>query len=157
MKKSAILYALIVLLCLGLSSAYGSALPNDDFMLPAIEAIKAEWMELYEASGNMSTTKHLEIRDSRIIHIKENDTELFRNADYVVEFVLFTDYFGSAPYYSNAGMYDSVLVTRDGAITVNRANPFAAYRSRTFTSDFSDIIDSIEELGAAYNGEMEIE
>ena len=41
---------------------------------------------------------------------KDNAVSMFNNIGYIVKFVLYTDYYGSAPYYSNAGIYDTANV-----------------------------------------------
>lgn len=87
-----------------------------------------------------------QIIDARIITIKENDIELFKDVDCIVEFVLFTNYFGTAPYYCNAGIYDTVSIYRDGHAEINRQNPFYVYRTQTFITDFSGIIACIENV-----------
>lgn len=114
----------------------------------AITAIKEAWLE---DRGLQDVDPYLEIKNTRIIFIKDNASEEFKNYDYVVEFILFSNYFGSAPYYENVGVNDSVVVYKDGHAEVQKQNPFVMYRSRTFESDFSNIIETIIDLGPEYN------
>lgn len=111
---------------------------KDDRVEVAVEALNKQWDDY-------------QIKNTRIIDLKETDIEMFEGIDYIVEFVLYTDYFGSAPYYNNAGIYDTVSVYADGHAEINKRNLFDVYRSNTYLTDFSDIIQEITDLGAAYN------
>lgn len=42
------------------------------------------------------------------------DAEFFKDIDCIVEFVLFSDYYGTAPYYLNTNIMDSVAIYKDG-------------------------------------------
>ncbi|MBQ6374478.1 MAG: hypothetical protein IJJ45_08340, partial [Clostridia bacterium] len=67
-------------------------------------------------------------------------------------FLIYTDYFYSEPYYSYPGLASSVLVHRNGRLEVQKAsNLFYLYRTRTYESDFSGIIEEIVDLNGAYN------
>ena len=102
-------------------------------------------------AGTGSSDRHLEIRDTRVITIAPNDIEFWDGITCVVEFSLYSNYFGSAPYYSNAMSYDSVVFYADGSCEVRSANPFRQYSARTYSYDYSGIISGIYELGTQYN------
>ncbi|MCL1855890.1 MAG: hypothetical protein FWF86_09165, partial [Clostridia bacterium] len=61
------------------------------------------------------------------------------------------DYFGSSPHYFNHGIYDCVVFLKDGSVDVPIRSIFDRYRAQTFSSDFTSFIDSIVDLGDAYN------
>lgn len=141
MKKAIIqVTALFIMLCVlaGCGVQNTGANKKDDRVKIAIDALENQW-------------DYYQIKNTRVIDLKENDVEMFDGIDYIVEFLLYTDYFGTAPYYSNAGIYDTVSVYTDGHAEINDRNLFDVYRSRAFVTDFSDIIEDVKDLGAAYN------
>ena len=119
----------------------------------AKSAVEYQWQSLYAEGrvGNGSSDRHLEIRDTRVITIAPNDIKFWDGITCVVEFSLYSNYFGSAPYYSNAMSYDSVVFYADGSCEVRSANPFRQYSARTYSYDYSGIISGIYELGTQYN------
>ena len=126
----------------------------------AVQALKAMWRGVY---GQPSVSKHgyLEIIHTQVTYINEayasgeltekSGGSMFRNLYCVIDFVLLSDYYGTAPYYTDIGMYTSVLVYRDGKIENASRSPFELYRSRTYSADFSAIISSVHDCGTEYN------
>ena len=115
----------------------------------AISILEEGWANLIAdgyAAGN-----YLEIRSTRVVEILPNDNRYLSDIDYIVEFILYSDLYGSAPYYSNAGIYDSVLFYRDGSVDVLRINPIRAYSNTSYNYDYSDFLGEIYDFGAAYN------
>ena len=122
---------------------------TDAMVRKAIHYIKTRWRQEYSRLGPEYSDGYLEIRNTRVITVAPNGLEFWSDITCVVEFQLFTDYLGSAPYYLNAGTDNTVTFYADGNCQVGN-NPFLAYASRTFSYDFY-WIDSIQDLGAAYN------
>lgn len=116
----------------------------------AIEELKSEWERIYDDSV-ADTDGYFEIKNTRLIEIGNNDTEELKDIDYLVEFVLYTDYLGSAPYYSSVGLSDTVIVYKDGTMTVPSKNSLRAYSQRHYSYDYSDIIKDIFDYGSKYN------
>ena len=144
MKK---LYSLLLVLCLIFSlSACGT--DKNDIVSKAVSVLENHWEDLYEDS-KVETDGHFEIKNTRVVNIKENNTEEFKNIDYIVEFILYTDYLGSAPYYQNVGIDDTVVVYKDGTMEVQR-NLINLYRNKYYSNDF-DFIKSIDDYGDKYN------
>ena len=81
---------------------------NDTMIKEAVELITEYWEELY-AEDDIGDG-YFEIKNTRVIYIKENDIEQFKDKKYIIEFIIYTDYMGTAPYYSNVGMYSNVVV-----------------------------------------------
>ena len=132
----------------------------DEIVLPAIEALKDAWREIYGEYPDMylGHTGYLEIKNTRILRIREDLSgakeaaeTLFGDVDCLVEFMLYTDYYGSEPYYAGVGMYDCVALRRDGAVKALSKNPLEFYRSRTYDADYSGIIEEIIDLNGEYN------
>ncbi len=145
MKK---LYSLLLVLCL-IFSLSACETDKNDIVSKAVSVLENHWEDLYEDS-KVETDGHFEIKNTRVVNIKENNTEEFKNIDYIVEFILYTDYFGSAPYYQNASIDDTVVVHKDGTMEVQR-NLINLYRSKYYSNDFSDFIKSIDDYGDKYN------
>jgi len=148
---------LILILVIGLIFSF-SACKNEDLeekiikdkdVLRAIDLIKENWVQIYDEDSK--TDGYFEIKNTRIINIKDNNVDMFKNVDRIVEFEIYSDYFGSAPYYSDVGINDSVTIYKDGTFEVNRQNPINLYRGYYFISDYSDFIGSIEDYDSLYN------
>jgi hypothetical protein len=127
---------------------------------PAIDALTLHWREMYadaiSAAPERAADGYLEIKNTRIIFWKENVTaeylpDYYTNVTYAVEFMLLSNYFGSSPHYFNHGIYDCVVFLKDGSADVPINSIFDRYRAQTFSSDFTSFIDSIVDLGDAYN------
>ena len=144
-----VLLALTIVICL---TACGGK--TDRVASKAVKELEDRWEEIYDESPDLSD-KHFEIKNTRVITIKDNDTEQFKDIKYVVEFVLFTDYFGTSPYYSDAGLYNNVIVYKDGTMEVT-SNYFRLYSNMNFDFDYSEIIESIDDLDDKYNCEKEL-
>ena len=151
-----LLIATLLLHCVG---AFAAETVADQ----AQQALLAFWTEEYKKDYYEGHTGHLEIKNTRVITIAQNVSsnyneasdkkaqEYFGDVAYVVEFLILSDYLMTEPYYSFVGIYDHVIVHRDGTMEVSR-NPFDLYRTRTYLTDFTGIIEEIDDLRDAYNG-----
>lgn len=139
-------------------------LSEDKLVTQAIDNLKDYWREGSYATGMYESNDkrgYLEILNTCVTYIKrdfstqtEYATEpesMFSNVYCVIDFVLLSDYFGSAPYYSDICMNNCVVVYLDGTMEVSRKPLFDLYRSRSFVSDFSPMIESVHNLGSAYD------
>ena len=147
--KKVISLLLIVILALGLCSCN---IGKDKRVLNAIDTLKEYWAEEYSKDlyKENNCDGYFEIINTRLIEIKENNTAMFKDVDYIVEFELFTDYFCNGLYYENVSMYDTVIVYKDGTTKVD-SDYITRYRSTTFSNDFSAFIESVENYGDKYN------
>ena len=146
MKK---ICSFLLVLCLFFSlSACG--IKDDDMVSKATNELKNHWEDLYDDS-TVKTDGYFEIKNTRVIEIKKNDIEEFEDVEYIVEFVLYTDYFGAAPYYSYAGISDSVIVYDNGDMEVAGINLLREYSSKHYTYDYSDIIKTVNDYGDKFN------
>ncbi|MBO5211575.1 MAG: hypothetical protein J6B80_06555 [Clostridia bacterium] len=144
MKKITIILLVCVLCFLTACSS-----PKSDIK-PAREKLIARWEEIYNNSQKQKDG-HFEIINTRVIVIKENDLEDFKDVKYIIEFVIFSDYNGSAPYYSQATISNSVVVYKNGEMKVPNNNPLKVYSMETNKYDYSDIIKSIKDYGNDFN------
>ena len=150
------------------SPAAETLLGHDSAVKNAIEALKSFWFDSYQEDGS-SENGYLEIKNTRVIDIKDEFPEsdekqsgvsntaeqIFGNIDYIVEFMLFSDYFGSAPYYSNIYINNCVIIFNDGTYSVGR-DQLDLYRSRTYSADYSGIIEQVFDYGSVYNAVYEL-
>ncbi len=124
---------------------------EDKRVAEAIALIQNRWNEVYE-DRNIED-KYLEITNTKLINIKDNDDSFFSDIDYIVEFSLQTNIYDSAPYYCEVGIRDSfVVVYEDGHKETMGPNPFQQYIQRNGPTDFSDIIESVEDFHGEYDG-----
>lgn len=126
-------------------------------MTGAIENLKTYWHdEIYAESAGMDLDGFLEIKWTRVVYVKSDipdgmHTQPFKDMNCFIEFFLLSDYYGSHPYYSHAGIAECVAFKKDGSYEVLRMNPLETYRSRTFSADFSPIISSVSDRGSDFN------
>ena len=125
-------------------------LKHDEIVTDATEQLKNYWEQYYKDPKNDSADGYFEIKNTRVITIKANEIEQFQDVAYIIEYELYTDYMGSAPYYENAGVYDNVIVYNNGTMDVSNSL-IRAYRSKTYQTDYSGFIDSIDDYHGQYN------
>jgi len=147
--KKAISLLLVLMLALGLCSCN---IGKDKRVLDAIDTLEEFWTEKYSEDlyKENKCDGHFEIINTRLIEIKDNDIDMFKDVDYIVEFEIFTDYHCNGLYYENQSIYDTVIVYKDGTTKVD-SDYIARYRSTTFNNDFSGFIESVENYGDKYN------
>lgn len=130
-------------------------LTDEVMMQAAIDTLVAHWKnEIYTIPSTDMYDGYLEILAAQITYINEeyatqeefefNADAMFENVYCVIDFVILTDYYGSSPYYYDAGTDNCIVVYRDGTMEVSRVPIFSRYRAITFNIDFSDIIERVE-------------
>jgi len=135
---------------------------QDAIVRQAIEALKDHWTQDYQ-KNQPDVNGYLEIKNTRIFAIQDEPTggaleaadkyalADFGEVEYIVEFMLLSDYFGTGPaYYVNACVNDHVIFYTDGTVKVS-SNILNHFRAKTFSNDFSGIIEEVQDLGGAYN------
>lgn len=131
----------------------------------AVQALKECWKtEAYAFAGEQSDG-YLEIKNTRIVEIsdapeargenaealQETVNDIFADVDYIVEFMLYSDMAGTAPYTRNEGAWDCVVVGKDGTMSVPAQNPINQYRARSYSHDVSGIVENVVDLNQKYN------
>ena len=158
MKKTALVLFVIMLIvvscvvCLSFlfGSDFSSPRSKDRDILTAINHLSETWQDFFTEHNR---TGYLEIKNTRKITIKHsNTTSYFQDVDYIIEFLIYTNYLGTAPYYSYPHIYDTVVIYSNGSMEVLEYNPIVAYTSSTFSTDYSGFIYSIVDCGSLYNG-----
>ena len=123
---------------------------HDAVITKAMEELKDCWEGLYKES-KVETDGYFEIKNTRVLTIKENNIAPFDKVKYIIEFELYTDYYGSAPYYEDVGVYDTVVVYDDGTMEVEASNLIRAYRSKTYQTDYAGFIQTVDDYRGYYN------
>ena len=136
-----------------LLDAHGNAISSEDaeYVEKAMQLVRREWNSFFKEHSDRDGT--VDIINARVIHIKDNDADMFRDVRAVVEFEILSDFYGSAPWYMNAQQYDTVVFKKGRSTEL--MDIFGMYRSRTFLTDYSDIIESIVDCGSAFNTKKE--
>lgn len=68
-----------------------------------------------------------------------------------VECVLLTDCYGTAPYYVNIPMNNSVAFFQDGSVEAWGKSPIESFRSISYVTNYDGIIREIKDMGSQYN------
>jgi len=147
MKK--LLAALLCLFLLAGFSGCGQTSVHDVTVKKAIDLVVAAWGEEYE-NHPVETSKQIQIKNTRLVVFRENSQQQLQDILYVVEFVIFTDYYGTAPYCVQVNRHNNVLVYRDGTMEVTE-NFLQSYFARTYKYP-TEYMEEIIDLEDAYNG-----
>jgi len=123
---------------------------KDELIEDAIKELKSEWEDIYDKM-KLETDRYFEIKNTRVIKIKKTDIEEFKDVKYIIEFVLYTDYFGSAPYHSNYRVSNSVIVYNNGDMKVPKKDLLEDYSIKNYIWDYSNIIDNVKDYDDKYN------
>ena len=144
--KRLVAFLLLIIFSLSLASCGGSSAMVKD----AIDELEEHWEDFYDEHPKYAGDGYFEIKNTRVVYIKENDIPMLEDVKCIIEFELYTDYYGSAPYYTNVHMYDNVVVYNDGSMDV-QSHIMQSYLSMYFSNDFSDIIESVKDYEDKYN------
>jgi len=133
---------------------------KDERVLAAIEKGKEYCKEAYD-DGELLERK-AEIVDVRILDFKDNISDkvvgydMIKDIDYVVEFIVRYNYYGykydGGTICTNPLNVINMVVSKDGEYEMYRRSWLDLYRSFTYNSDLSQIIESVDEFGSEYNG-----
>ncbi len=115
----------------------------------AKEAVFAEWEKILGKNPN-ANDGHVEIANTRLIKIADNDNAYFKDVDCVIEFVVRTDYNGTAPYYANAGTFDDVVFYRDGTCKAVTGF-FGTFVAKNKDADLGGVIEKTIDFGTDFN------
>ena len=115
----------------------------------AIEEVKHTWQHTYSYLNN-ENDGHFEIKNTRVITIKESDIKQFKDVSYVIEFEIYSDYFATAPYYYSLDKHDQVIVYKDGKMEVPTKDVFKNSTMQN-KENISKVIESIDDYGDKYN------
>ncbi|MBQ9148996.1 MAG: hypothetical protein IJX69_05435 [Oscillospiraceae bacterium] len=148
---------MILALCM-LALLSGCGQKADPRVAEAIDELKDAWEEIYDDADMDSS--YLEIKNIRIITLEEDAAEEWEGFDEIaciIEFELLSDYFGEESIPMNVDYMDCVVVYEDGDMEVVSQHPLRRYTSSTFRVDYSDLVESVEDLGSAYDQVLDLD
>ena len=143
-----VLAAVMLLSCAACSKKDEKTNKHHDMIQSAIKKLEQQWMTHYKEDP--IGDGYFEIKNTRGITLKATDIEMFQDVAYIIEFELFTDLFGSAPYYMNTTYNNNVVVYKNGTMAV-ATNMINQYRSYTYNTDYSGFMESIDDYKGQYN------
>ena len=122
---------------------------HHEIVTEATSQLKDYWSQFYKEQ-DIETDGYFEIKNTRVITIKENEIDLFSDVTHIIEYELYTDYMGTAPYYENCGVNNNVVVYKNGTMDVV-SNLIRIYRNKTYQTDYSNFIETIDDYHGQYN------
>ena len=161
MKKRVFVFAVLAMMLFGVLTAQAE-LTTEEMCTKAIDMLKNVWKNdvLTDDSDG-----YFEVAHTRVIYLFTESSDektakylqqYFSNEDgeamtAFVECTLFTDYFSSAPYYSDVMLYHCVAFYEDGTEQVLSKSPVEIFRTRSFETKYDGIIREIADLDGKYN------
>lgn len=140
-----------------LGTAYNTETKTDDldaereeYVKKSIKELKSHWRD---ESKNADGT--LKILNTRVFTINGKTSykyynEYFTGVKAIVEFELYTDFYGSAPYYVNIGKANAVWIMEDGSVKMAE-KLIPDIMKKTYVMDLGDLFAEIDNVGAKYN------
>lgn len=149
---SIILIFILASICLASCADSQSKNEYDETINQSIVLLKKCWEDVYQKRGTENHADEIFITNTRVVKIKEScGIERFQDIDYIVEFVVYSDYLGNGgKYYDNYDRFETAVVFCDGTIEIEEINPLDSYCNSRY--DFSyPMVEDVIELGAQYN------
>lgn len=147
---------ILLMLCCLFALPVTTVSEEEQPLAPVIDTLKAAWTAEYQNFG--VTDGYFEIKNTRVITIKDDVSAageyaeaFFGEIAVIYEFILMENWYNAAPYYASTGAMNNVVLYKDGTLEIAPRSLFHDYRARTYSMDFTGIIESIEDLGPAYN------
>ena len=154
MKRFLAILMLIVFVCCIVACGKQGNSKHDAMVKEAIIQLKEYWEQIYDIDGTdiigYKSDGHFEIKNTRVVTIKDNDIEMFQDVAYIVEFVLFTDFYGNAPFFEETYGNNNVVVYKNGKMEVSNSL-IRQYHTETYKFDCSDFIESVDDYNGKYN------
>lgn len=150
MLKKIMIFCICIALMLCITGCKGN-LKYDKMVREAIDLVMDAWEDLYR-NDPMDSDGTVQIRNTRVIVFDEEKTKgdkYFEDVAYIVEFVIFSDYYGTEPYYVNIGLHDCVIVYEDGTMKVCQ-NYIKLVYSATYRYP-TELIDEVIDFEDKYN------
>lgn len=117
------------------------------YVTSAIDEVTNSWKNIFSVSEGKPQSA--EIVGTRLIKIKKNDIEDFKDVEAIVDFNLMTGPYGDASYYSGAKRDNTVVFYKDGTTRV--FNVLNSYFAKKFDNKFGGVIDKVIDLGSDFN------
>ena len=157
MKKFLIVFIAIIMVLASVNLLACSPSNNgnkeyNEIMNKSISVLKEGWEDIYTQRPIDARENKIKIVNSRIIELNDTHTIIeFEDIDKIIEFAVYSDYYGTqGKYYINVGMYDTILVYKDGTMGFEGHSPIRQYFSRYYDTSLP-FISRVVEFGSSYN------
>lgn len=132
---------------------------RDEKIDKAVTALKDYWTGYYADMGETENDRtngdwYLEIKNTRIVELGNGAEDFLKDVQYVVEFVIYTNFYGAAPYYSHTDVRNTVLIYKDGTVEAGTVAGIPQYIARYFEAP---PIESTKDYGSQYNAVYHLE
>lgn len=155
MKKLAWLLTMVLLICSCLSGCGGE---HRRMIKDAIAELEDYWADIYDdIEDDRDIERYFEIKNTRVITLYRNDYEELKDIEYIIDFVVYTDYYGIEGYYVDArcsasGEGGAVAVYRNGDMeVVSNSLIIEPYTDVTGRKPTEEFIKSVDDYGDKYN------
>lgn len=119
------------------------------YVTSAVDLVRKEWKNTF--STNAGRSQFADIVGTRLILIKDNKIDDFKDVEAIVEFNIMTGPYGNVSYYTTANRDNMVVFYKDG--THRLFNILRAYMAKTYDNKFGGVIDKVIDLGSEFNTE----
>lgn len=123
----------------------------------AVEILADEWEVL--AVEDEYNNGYLEIKNTRLLHTDSDaisDALGVEGVECIVEFVIFTDFYGAAPYYYETQHMNNVVFFSDGSTTVT-TNAVQIYSARTYDASLKNCSFTVLDCKTTFNQVFDLE
>lgn len=133
---------------------------QDKMIEECIQNVSDAWSEDFKQYENstfvIDENPTIIIKNTRIIKIKDNNIPEFKDVDFVVQFLILSNYHTFAPYYEHTGLYENVIFYKDGTSKVSQSNPFGSASVLTSDPTLQAVVDDVTDLNERYNRTIEL-
>ena len=120
---------------------------KDADVINAVRSMEDHYHDTFK-DRDLPTSGYLRILNTRKITVKDNAPDRLADVRCVVEFVIYVDFYGMAPYYTN--LLHSVTYYKDGHFE-NLRGGSVIQNFLVMSGDFNADYYEIEDFGDAYN------
>lgn len=158
MKRLLLIIMVLVSCIAALTGCSGNAATNEN-VDKAITALKDYWTGYYAETSETEKDRangdwYLEIKNTRLVELGEVENEPLKDVEYVVEFMIYTNFYGTAPYYNGMDVRNTVLIYKDGTVEAGSVSGIPQYIAMHYEAP---PIDAVHDYGAQYNAVYHLE
>lgn len=158
MKKLLAAVLVLVIGVMALTACSGSV-AKDERIDKAVAALKDYWTGYYTEMSESENDRangdwYLEIKNTRLVELGEVEKEPLKDVKYVVEFMIYTNFYGVAPYYSNIDVRNTVFIYKDGTVEAGSVSGIPQYIAMYYEAP---PIANVHDYGTQYNAVYHLE
>lgn len=146
----------------------GEEAKYDEVVADCITELKTSWGVAYDGieplfdNGTFESEgkedRVIEIKNTRIIEIKANKKDAFKNVKYIVEFDLYSNRYRTAPYLMREEVFNTAIVYKDGTTQILHTNTINSMldQSEPEANAVREIVSNVVDLGDRYNNKIDL-